>query len=62
GFGYCLYPSYALLRFKLIAQSRMGRATRNPSLKESIMMGFGYRLSPSALIGVCTYCINLKKQ
>jgi len=27
--------------------SRMGRAARNPSHKESIMMGFGYRLYPS---------------
>jgi len=25
----------------------MGRAVRNPSLKESIMIGFGYRLYPS---------------
>ena len=47
GFGYRLYPSYALPRFKMIAKSRMGTAARNPSLKESIMMGFGYRLYPS---------------
>jgi len=28
----------------------MGTAARNPSHKESIMMGFGYRLYPSVLI------------
>jgi len=47
GFGYRLYPSYTLPRFKWIAKSRMGRAARNPSFKELIMMGFGYRLYPS---------------
>ena len=49
-------------RFKLIAKSRMGRAARNPSLKESIMMGFGYRLYPSALNQLtCYYRTMVKK-
>jgi len=30
----------------------MGRAVRNPSHKESIMMGFGYRLYPSSALAL----------
>ena len=42
----CINLTINLFCSSLIAK-RMGRAARNPSHKESIMMGFGYRLYPS---------------